>query len=314
MGKKKIVLLAAALILLGGYTVGIYAKVEGDLSQSQVDDPNSEKNREEIAKSVLESTGRSEQYDLADLEDVTVYLGGAVTGNEEDVLVSLSFGPKNTVVAAYTPDGNVYEYVGDLGDFYGVRSIRFVPSPELGRDIIIVRENVNQSLGSFEQTDVLRGYVYENNGFRDVLNTPEKIEASWNNIWNQSDIREESLWRRVTESTESSWSTGETPQLTITRYQDYLESSEKEEGQVPQDDTFDKKQSRVVVERFTWSDEWGRFILREAVEKATGEKVAIIEDLSASPYLLAGLADDKDYGIIRKDGLLDYVKEEELEF
>lgn len=314
MGKKKIVLLAAALILLGGYTVGIYAKVEGDLSQSQVDDPNSEKNREDIAKSVLESTGRSEQYDLADLEDVTVYLGGAVTGNEEDVLVSLSFGPKNTVVAAYTPDGNVYEYVGDLGDFYGVRSIRFVPSPELGKDIIIVRENVNQSFGAFEQADVLRGYVYENNGFRDVLNTPEKIESSWNNIWNQSDIREESLWRRVTESTESSWSTGETPQLTITRYQDYLESSEKEEGQVPQDDTFDKKQSRVVVERFTWSDAWGRFILREAVEKATGEKVAIIEDLSASPYLLAGLADDKDYGIIRKDGVLDYVKAEELEF
>ncbi len=314
MRRKSVVLLLSALILLGGYSAAIYAGIEGDLSQSQVDDPNSEKNREEIAKSVLESTGRSEQYDLADLEDVTVYLGGAVTGNEEDVLVSLSFGPKNTVVAAYTPDGNVYEYVGDLGDFYGVRSIRFVPSPELGRDIIIVRENVNQSLGSFEQTDVLRGYVYENNGFRDVLNTPEKIEASWNNIWNQSDIREESLWRRVTESTESSWSTGETPQLTITRYQDYLESSEKEEGQVPQDDTFDKKQSRVVVERFTWSDEWGRFILREAVEKATGEKVAIIEDLSASPYLLAGLADDKDYGIIRKDGLLDYVKEEELEF
>lgn len=314
MGKKKIVLLVSALILLGGYTAGIYAKTEGDLSQSQVGDPNSEKNREDIAKSVLESTGRSEQYDLEDLEDVTVYFGGAVTGNEEDVLVSLSFGPKNTVIAAYTPDGNVYEYVGDLGNFYGVRNIRFVPSPELGKDIVIVRENVDQSLGAFEQTDVLRGYVYENNGFRDVLNTPEKIESSWNNIWNQSDIREESLWRRVTENTESSWSTGENPQLTITRYQDYLESSDKEEGQVPQDDTFDKKQSRVVVERFYWSEEWGRFILREAVEKATGEKVAIIEDLSASPYLLAGLADDKDYGIIRKDGLLDYVKEEELEF
>lgn len=314
MGKKKIVLLVSALILLGGYGAGIYAKTEGDLSQSQVSDPNSEKNREDIAKSVLESTGRTGQYDLADLEDVTVYFGGAVTGNEEDVLVTLSFGPKNTVVAAYTPDGNVYEYVGDLGDFYGVRSIRFVPSPELGKDIIIVRENVNQSLGSFENTDVLRGYVYENNGFRDVLNTPEKIESSWNNLWNQSDIREESLWRRVTENTESSWTTGENPQLTITRYQDYLESSDQTEGRVPQDETFDKKQSRVVVERFYWSEDWGRFILREAVEKATGEKVAVIEDLSASPYLLAGLADDKDYGIIRKDGLLDYVKKEELEF
>ena len=314
MKRKKLVLFVSAAVLLGGYTVGILGQPQGSLTQNQVDAPNTVQNQEDIAKSVLDSTGRSQQYDLQDLEDVTVYFGGDVTGNKEDVVVTLNFGPKNTVVAAYTSDGNVYEYTGDLGDFYGVQNVRFVPVPELGKDIVIVREQINESLGSFQQTDVLRGYVYDGKNFQPVLNTPQKIESSWNDIWNQSEIRDESLWRRVTEETESNWTGGEDPTLTITRYQTYLESNNTEENQVPNDDTFQEKDSRVVVERFYWSEKWKRFILKEATDKETGEPVAIIEDLTISPYQLAGLTDQKDYGIVRQDGSTDYVTKEELEF
>ena len=142
---------------------------------------------------------------MQDLGDVTVYLGSDVTGNPQDAIVTVSFGPKNTVVAAYTADGNVYEYTGDLGDFYGVQNIRFVPVPELKKEIVIVREQVNQSLGSFEQSDILRGYVFDGKEYQDVLNTPQKIESSWNNLWNKGELQEPSLWRRVTEETESKY-------------------------------------------------------------------------------------------------------------
>lgn len=218
------------------------------------------------------------------------------------------------MVAAYTADGNVYEYTGDLGDFYGVQNIRFVPVPELKKEIVIVREQVNQSLGSFEQSDILRGYVFDGKEYQDVLNTPQKIESSWNNLWNKGELQEPSLWRRVTEETESKWTGGDEPSLTITRYQSYLESDDKGEGKVPGDETFQEKDSRVVVERFYWSDEWNRFILDEAVETATGQPVAIIENLASSPYLLADLPDFKDYRIVRKDGTTAYVDAEELKF
>ena len=286
MKRKKLVLAVSAAVLLGGYTVGIFGQTEGDLTQKQIENPNTLENKEDIAKSVLESTGRSGQYDLQDLGDVTVYLGSDVTGNPQDAIVTVSFGPKNTVVAAYTADGNVYEYTGDLGNFYGVQNIRFVPVPELKKEIVIVREQVNQSLGSFEQSDILRGYVFDGKEYQDVLNTPQKIESSWNNLWNKGELQEPSLWRRVTEETESKWTGGDEPSLTITRYQSYLESD----------------------------DEWNRFILDEAVETATGQPVAIIENLASSPYLLADLPDFKDYRIVRKDGTTAYVDAEELKF
>lgn len=317
MKRKRVVLFASLIVMIYGYTIGIFAKTDGDLTQKQMDAPNTMENQEDIAKSVLDSTGRMDQYDLQDLENITVYFGGDVTkGEQEDIVVTLNFGPKNTVVAAYASDGNVYEYVGDLGDFYGVQSVRFVPVAELGKDIVVVRERINESLGSFQQTDVLKGYSYNGEEFQDVLNTPQKIQSNWNNIWNQGDLQEESLWRRVTEETENIWEDGkdgDNSTLTVTRYQEYLESDDTEEGIVPEDDTYTQKDCRVVVEKFHWSDEWGRFILEEAVEKETGQPVAIIENLTASPYGLAGFTDHKDYLIVRKDGTTKYVTANDLE-
>ena len=59
MKRKKLVLAVSAAVLLGGYTVGIFGQTEGDLTQKQIDNPNTLENKEEIARSVLESTGRS---------------------------------------------------------------------------------------------------------------------------------------------------------------------------------------------------------------------------------------------------------------
>ena len=56
------------------------------------------------------------------------------------------------------------------------------------------------------------------------------------------------------------------------------------------------------------------FSMDEAVETATGQPVAIIENLASSPYLLTDLPDFKDYRIVRKDGTTAYVDAEELKF
>lgn len=316
MKRKKLVLLVSAMVLIGGYSAGIYANMiqQGEgLTQKEIDNPNIEKNQMQIAQRVLEKTGRTEQYDLQDLENVTVYVGSEATNSEDNAVVTLNFGPKNTVVAVYRSDGSVYEYMGDLGDFYGVQNVKFVPVETLGKDVVIVQERVNQSLGSFEETDVVRGYVYDGKEYQNVLNTPEKIQSSWNDIWNKG-LNKPSLWRRITEETESEWVSGEDASFQVTRYQTYLESDNKDESLEPEDDTFKQKDERIVVEKFYWSDEWQRFILREAVEKATGQKVAIVENLQASAYQLAGFEDTEDYRILRKDGNFDYVRKDDLEF
>lgn len=312
MKRKKIVLAAIVCVLLGGYTAGIYAQPAEGVTRTQLESPDTQKNREDIAESVLRDTGRSGLYDLNDLENVTVYYGDVTTGPERDAVVTVSFGPNNTVVAAYTPEGDVYQFVGDIGNFSGVQNIQFVPVPSEGKDVVIVRETSDQAIGAHEASELLRGYLYTGEGggedFSNVLQTTQQIQSIWNALWNTEAGQNRENWLKVTENTESGWNLGEeAPSLEITRYQEYLTADNGQDALVPPSADFESDAKRVIVERYYWSDEWNRFILGEAEEIATGEKVAVIENRDASPYFLAGFRDNS-FLIERQDGSEDVVK------
>lgn len=314
MKRKKIVMITAACVLLGGYTAGIYAQPETDVTRKQLESPNTQENQRELAESVLRDTGRSEAYDINDLEKVTVYYGDVSEGAGRDAVVTVSFGPRDTVVAAYTPEGEVYQYIGDIGQFYGVQNIQFIPVPSTGRDVVIVRETTDQSIGAYESTNLLRGYLYTGQEeFKDVLHTTEQIQAIWNAIWGAEETKKQENWQKVTENTESGWTLDDIPSLQITRYQEYMQAEDGAGNLVPPGEDFESDSKRVVVERYYWSDAWNRFILGEATEKATGEKVAVIENRDASPYFLAGFREDS-FLIERPDGSEDIVADTGLEW
>ena len=320
MKRKKIVVAVIALVLLGGYTAGIYAQPAEGVTRTQMESPELGKNREEIAESVLRDTGRSDVYDLNELQNVTVYYGDVTTGPERDAVVTVSFGPNDTVVAAYTPEGGVYQFVGDIGQFEGVQNIQFIPVPSEGRDVVIVRETSDQAIGAHEATEQLRGYLYtggESEGgeeFSNVLQTTQQIQSIWNALWNTEEGQNLDNWLKVTENTESGWKLGgEIPLLEITRYQEYLKADSGQNELIPQGQEFESDAKRVIVERYYWSNEWNRFILGEATDKATGEKVAVIENRDASPYFLAGFRDDS-FLIQRRDGSEDIIKDSGLEW
>lgn len=315
MKRKGVVIFAIICVLFGGYTAGIYAQPADTLTRRQLEQV--EENSIAIAETVLEDTGREGQYFIQDMDQVSVYYGNVTEGQEKDAVVAVGFGPQNTVVTVYAADGNGYTYVGDMGDFYDVRNIQFIPVSSEGRDVIIIKETAEQAIGGFEVTDLIRGFFYnDEKEFQNVLQTPERIETMWNNEWCDNDLqKDDNTMCRITEETEIAWDLDGDPELNISRYQQYL-TLYPEEGQTlipPGEEEFTSRGRRVVTERFYWSDEWRRFILGEAVDTDTGETVAIIENRDASPYFLAGFQDDA-FRIYRRDGSTDIVEGNTLEW
>ena len=310
MKNKMLIVVAITGILMGGYGAKIYGEPK-NITDRQIQNPNSELNQEKIAKGVLEDTGRTDLYNINDLEDVQVYFGNITEGDEKDVVVTVSFGPLNTVVAAYTKDGEAYEYVGDVGNFYEVKNIEFIPIPSLNKDVVIVDEFANQNVGAYEITELYRGFVFENGVFKEVLNTPTSIEAAWNQLWEGPEFESIDLWKKIIETSETKWEKEDQVALDIIRYQRYLTSDEGDKTKIPEADTFVEKDKRVVTEKYIWSDEWQRFIITQAVEEATGEPVAVIENRDASPYAMAGYKDNT-YLIQRKNGSIDIINGEDL--
>lgn len=315
MKRKRWVIVAVVCVLIGGYTAGIYGQTD-KLTKKQITGMN-EKNQEDIAKSVLKDTGRMDTYDLNDLNKVTVYYGnvnGDKEQGEKDVVVSVNFGPKDTVVAAYTPSGEVYEYVGDIGKFYQVDNIQFVPVDSLGKDVVIVQETANQMVGAFENSTLLRGFLYDSDSdFSSVLNTTIAIEATWNEIWNNPELEDPNNWVKVREAADAKWNTqGDAPKLNLTRYQKYLVAGDTGK-QLPSDAKFVQQSDRVVIEEIYWSQQWNRFIIGEAIEKKTGKPIAVLQDIDNGPYALAGLIENT-YLVQREDGSQELLPEDELEW
>ncbi|WMI82152.1 hypothetical protein [Anaerotignum sp. MB30-C6] len=312
MKRKRWVIVAIICVLVGGYTAGIYGQT-GKLTRKEMSNSHERNNQEAIAKNILENSGKSDIYRLKDLENVTVYYGNVNKTEERDVVVSARFGSKDTVVAAYTSSGELFEFVGDIGSFFDVENIQFVPIEALGQDIIIIEETTNQ-IEAYESATFLHGYLYDNeNAFEVVLSTPIKIDEAWNETWDNSELKELSGWKWVREDAEAAWSwEGNFPRLDLVCYQKYLAAGNAEK-RLPEASKFHQKSSRVVMKEFYWSEPWQRFVIGEALEKETGEAVAVLEDSDNSPYVLVGFVEGSHF-IQRADGSQDTVKVEQLEW
>ncbi len=286
--KKWGIVICVAFIVLGIFTVKTYGVAE-KITTDMLQDPNSEKNKENISRIVLEDTGRNAVFSPEETVEITIYQGDLLGNGQEQAVIALSFGLKNTDLAVYTKDkeGDGYTYVSDVGEFFDVKDVFFLPLSSDGTNIMIVREYANQNIGAYERSSFLKGYIWDdkNETFQNVLNIPEGIEVTWNGSWDTSG---EERWQKIEERSE--FADGKTdnnnPTLNLTQYQAYRISDSTDKDNIPDESTFHTAKNRVVNQTYYWDDNWRRFILSEKKDKASGEKVAIIEDYSASPYVL----------------------------
>lgn len=278
------------IILLNG-------NIYNNTNQYELIDVNDIENKKNIAQGVLEDTKRQDLYNINDLERVELYFGNITDSDDKDVVVAVNFGAKNTIVAGYKRDGENYTYIGDVGSFYEVSDIEFISVPSEEQDVVVVNEFINQQLGAYETAEYLQGFFYDDGEFVQVLKSPTNIDAGWNDTWDNENGNE-NLWKKIHQESSNEWIIGEVEKnkntnLELIRYQKYYTSEEGEKTVIPKDETFIKSDERIIKEKFTWSDKWGKFILGEGVEKSTGKKVAILEERDASPYYLAGYVENK---------------------
>ena len=281
-----VILIVFAVLVL--FTIKTYGVAE-QITASMLESPNSDENKQDIARIVLNDTGRNTAFSPDEVVEIKVYTGDLLGNGQQQAVIAVSFGLKNTVLAVYTKDKNTenYTYIDDVGDFFDVRDVLFLPLSGSGSNIMVVREYANQNIGAYERSSFLKGYIWDdkNQMFQNVLSVPEGIEVTWNGSWDTSG---EKRWQKIEERSEFVFNENfeNDPTLKFTQYQAYKISESTDKDNIPDESTFRTAKNRIINQTYYWSDEWKRFILSEKKDKATGEKVAVIEDYSASPYVL----------------------------
>ncbi len=307
MRKTKLLILLVPIIIILGLTIRAFG-IPGYISMDEFANANEPENRIRIAEKVLVSTGRTDVFKPEEARNIRVNYAEITGPGVQDALVTVDFGPKATIMAVYTPVENGYEYVGEVGYFYDVDNITFFRPESSPVDVISFRESNNQSIGALENSSFIRGYAYRAGKFENVINIDENIETWWND--ETSGVIDDPVWNKITQTSVIE-NSGDGNTIDATKTQIYSTAPPTENKMKPEDSVFTEQSRRVIDEVFTWSDEWQTYIVGEKTENATGEKVAVLKDFGASPYILTGDLFNR-YRILRKDGSVDIVNYEDV--
>ncbi len=293
MKKKFIIILAFSLSFLILLTsVTMYAKnpnLSVDLIDKFVKGDHDTKLelKKDIISHVLQSSKKNDL--LKDVKDmnVAVMLEDILGDDKKEAIIVLAIGPKKSLVAVYEKKNTNYVFKTILDTFFDIEDIQTMKIKDLDQSIIIVREYVDQLTGAFEEGTYIRAYIFNKDKFDLVLNVTENYKAYWNELWDKKKAIDESHWIRVTDKGNIKFEDSTYPVLRILTIQTFANSKETNLNNIPDDYDFDVLRTRQFSHDYYWSSKWLHFIMGEGIDVKTSEKVAILEDLSNSPFLLA---------------------------
>ena len=197
----------------------------------------------------------------------------------------LNLDGKKTYIIAYVENDNKYNFVGVIDSFITVQEIFLVPLRVSSENIVLVREFVDALSTSGEVGTFLRGYIYTDEAFEQIVSIVESFKAySEGNFVSKNE--ENSRWQRIMSSSNIRWRNEKFPLIEVTKTQTHSLSSYDNEPHLPQDEYFDTIKTREIESTYYWSQKFRHFILAEGHDRATSEEVAILDDLSHSPFSL----------------------------
>ncbi|MGE4215223.1 MAG: hypothetical protein AB7E42_10680 [Anaerotignaceae bacterium] len=313
MKKKRWILFAVFIVMLLGTAARAYATAK-QITAKDLKNLEDSATKTKVSEILVRDMGKSKTVDPNEVESITVTYGNIMGKDHDNAVIVGNFGSDLTFVGVYQKANGVYDFLDEMGVFFDVQEVNTVNLKNLSKDVVFLKEYTEQNVGAFERTTFLRGYLWENDGFKLIYSMPQQVKADWNKYDYSGKESGESQWNKVTQTSKTKLENGNYPVIKAERSQSYLKSSDTKTKNIPADSTFSEVAKRDVSESYYWSYTWNQFIISEKKDKSTGEKVAIIEDLGNLPYSI--VQEFENYSnkvrIVRKDGKTDIVAKDTL--
>ncbi|HOA79461.1 MAG TPA: hypothetical protein PKK61_00145 [Defluviitaleaceae bacterium] len=267
--------------------------------------------KNKILEIVLKDINYSQWNDKKDSIDLNINKVDLLGDSKEELMMYISFTPKKSIIAVYQEDEEGdYKYLDLVDEFFDIKDIQLISIGSKGKKLIVVREFVDQMLGAFEKGTYIRAYLWENGQFDMVLSLIEDYLAYWNEMWDNPQ-KLDPLWLKVEEKSTIKWENGPYPVIRVLENQFYYKSKMANIKELPKEDDFQLISSKEVLQTYYWNEKYQHFVLAEGKDIKTGEKVAIIEDLSLNPFQLAGF-EQNQYRIKRENGKIETVPKKQI--
>ena len=264
-----------------------------------------------ISRSVLFNTGQWRGWKNTGTANVSVILS-RIKGKQKDAIIIVRGGIGQNVIALYEKHGAAYRFYIMVDTFNDLRDVQVMPLREQGSNVIVARDHDGGS--TLEEASFIRIYALDEGKFQNVLSIPEKYVAYYNEMWDKNKPPGRSNWIKVSERSDVLWENLDAPVVHVLLHQSYSLSAGVNQQERPDDMDFEIVRNRDIFEDYIWSGKWMHFILFEGTDRQNGEPVAVIEDLSGSPYGLIGQFEEAGgkYRVKYIDGSIEIVSKDRI--
>ena len=262
----------------------VFQITESDINAYINKTDSASKLKSSILRSVLLNTGQWREWRNPGKIKVSVILS-RIKGRQKDAVIVARGGIGKNVIALYEKRNGKFKYTVTVDTFADLRDVQIMPLREQGGSVIAIREHNG---GSLEEGSYIRIYAWDEGKFQNVLSIPEKYVAYYNENKNSDKPGGNANWIKVSERNDVLWENSDAPVVHVLQHQSFSLSAGVNRQERPDDSDFEIVRNRDIFENYIWSGKWMHFILFEGTDRSNGEPVAVIEDLSGSPYGLIG--------------------------
>lgn len=217
--------------------------------------------------------------------------------DKDDLLFALEINDSLSYISVYTKSGDKYAFLATVDSFADIKEIQPIKLEGEGRNLIAVRERIEFTQKNYEESTYIRIYYYDKNRFCKALDILEKYNSYHNENWDYPRLIE-SNWLSVTQKADVLWENEYFPKITVKLWQAYAVSDEINSEEIPSE--YSIVAMRDFTDVYSWSKKYSSFILFEGMDIKTGKKLAVIEDLGQSPYVLASVfVTESNYYIVK---------------
>ena len=242
--------------------------------------------------------------------EMTIYNLDIVGNEQDEILISLNLAKSLGALCIYELKSSNYSLINKIEDLTFIEKVKVEKNKKSGKRFLVLDETLDERVGAYFIDRFTRGFVERNCVFEEVFRQSRDYESYYYERWIDPS-KESSKWYRLNEKNTIEYNFKDSGEITI----DVNRVLKKSEGlngtsnTIPE--SFKEVENKDYNIKYSWNEEYNKFIIGKGKIIATGEEVFILEDTSKTVDYLLNLG-EKYYKVINKNMKIKYVKENEI--
>ncbi|QZY56520.1 hypothetical protein [Crassaminicella profunda] len=257
---------------------------------------------ESIILTTLKNLNYDQWIEYIDYIDLILYKSNVLPAHEDELIVVLNLSKDTSVIAIYSSINDEYVFTNKIENILPVQNIKFIPVSELGYNLLITDQLLDERLGAFFLEEFIEIFLYTDDNFKSVFKKTKYKDEIYNAKWINPKASPNE-WIKIIENNHITFNQKPKLNIQVSISRQKFKTMKKT---FPSKEDFKLIEEIITQENYYWNPKYQMFVINEGMIKNSSTSVAIIDDTNHWTESFLGFPSN-NYKIITKNGKIFYL-------